>query len=138
MVQSITNTSVYHSVDRLMKFVLFTTDSEMVEAAKEGFHPADTFVACDNVDSALGACEKADLIFVDLVSTLEEPHKIGGYEKFASRKMEHEFANTTPLVLIAPPEDYELDFMTGWPDFVFAHIRRPVTAKIFRRASTWV
>jgi hypothetical protein len=42
------------------------------------------------------------------------------------------------LVLIAAPDDYELDFMTGWPDFVFGHLRRPVTEKIFRRASTWI
>ena len=36
------------------------------------------------------------------------------------------------------PDDYELDFMTGWPNFVFGHLRRPVTEKIFRRASTWI
>lgn len=52
--------------------------------------------------------------------------------------MSHPVAAGIPLVLVAPPDGYELDFMAGWPDFVFAHIRRPVTAKIFRRASTWV
>lgn len=121
-----------------MKFVLLTKDAEMVEAAREGFHPSDQFVHFADADEALDACEGADLLFVDLVSTLDEPHKIGGYENFASKKMGHPIAARTPLVLIAPPENYQLDFMTGWPDFVFAHIRRPVTAKIFRRASTWV
>lgn len=121
-----------------MKFVLLTTDSTMIEDAREGFHPSDTFVAFDAVDEALQACEGADLLFVDLLSTLDEPHKIAGYERFAQQKMGHAIAAPIPLVLIAPPEDYELDFMTGWPGFVFAHIRRPVTAKIFRRASTWV
>ena len=52
--------------------------------------------------------------------------------------MAHEKAKNVPVVLIAPPEDYELDFMTGWPDFVFGHVRRPVDYRIFRRASTWV
>ena len=121
-----------------MKFVLLTREAELVEAAKAGFHPSDTFSSFENIDEALDACEGTDLLFVDLLATLEEPHKIGGYEKFAEKKMEHEKAKDVPLVLIAPPDDYELDFMAGWPDFVFAHIRRPVTEKIFRRASTWV
>jgi hypothetical protein len=94
-------------------------------------HPPDAAEALD-------ACEGADLLFVDLLATLEEPHKIAGYEKFAELKMGHPAAKDVPVVLIAPPDDYELDFMAGWPDFVFAHIRRPVTEKIFRRASTWV
>jgi ureidoglycolate hydrolase len=38
----------------------------------------------------------------------------------------------------AGPEGYELDFMVGWPNFVFANVRKPVTYKIFRRASTWI
>lgn len=121
-----------------MKFVLLTQDQEMVEAAREGFHPADTFEAFDTAEAALEACNDADLIFVDLIATLDEPHKIAGYERFAELKMSHGVAARTPLVLISPPDDYELDFMAGWPDFVFAHIRRPVNAKIFRRASTWV
>lgn len=81
---------------------------------------------------------RADLMFVDLLATLREPHKIEGYEEFAMGKMAHETARDVPLVLISPPDDYELDFMAGWPNFVFAHVRRPVTYKIFRRASTWV
>ncbi len=121
-----------------MKFVLLTNDSTMVESAKEGFHPSDTFESYEDVELALNACDGTDLLFVDLLATLDEPNKIAGYERFAHAKMAHEVAATVPLVLIAPPENYELDFMTGWPDFVFAHIRRPVSAKIFRRASTWV
>lgn len=110
----------------------------MVAAAQEGFHPSDTFEHFLDPQSALEGCADADLLFVDLLATLEEPNKIAGYERFAEAKMAHAAASGVPVVLIAPPEDYELDFMVGWPDFVFAHIRRPVTAKIFRRASTWV
>jgi len=106
--------------------------------AKEGFHPSDTFESYKDWQSALDAAADADLMFVDLLATLEEPNKIAGYEKFAQAKMAHAKSSKIPLVLISPPDDYELDFMAGWPDFVFANIRRPVTFKHFRRASTWV
>jgi hypothetical protein len=121
-----------------MKFVLITLDPEIESAAKEGFHPSDTTQAFADWRKALDESAGADLMFVDLIATLEEPHKIAGYESFAEAKMTHPFAKSVPLVLISPPEDYELDFMAGWPDFVFGHIRRPITYKIFRRASTWV
>lgn len=121
-----------------MKFVLLTKDAGLVQAAQEGFHPSDTFESFENPLEALDACTDADLLFVDLVATLDEPHKIAGYEKFAHSKMAHDVAKNVPVVLIAPEDDYELDFMAGWPNFVFAHVRRPVSAKIFRRASTWV
>ncbi len=121
-----------------MKFVLLTKDNDMVNEAKEGFHPSDTFESYADWEAALNASGDADLIFVDLLATLEEPHKIAGYERFAQAKMAHSSAGKTPLVLISPPEDYELDFMAGWPDFVFANIQRPVSYKHFRRASTWV
>jgi hypothetical protein len=121
-----------------MKFILLTAEQELIDAAKAGFHPSDKFETYSNIDKALNACAGADLLFVDLLATLDEPGKIAGYESFAEKKMEHPKAKDVPLVLIAAPEDYELDFMAGWPDFVFAHIRRPVTEKIFRRASTWV
>jgi hypothetical protein len=121
-----------------MKFVLLTKEQELKDAAKTGLHPSDELVVQEDWPSALDACDNADMIFVDLLATLDEPNKIAGYERFANAKMVHEFAKGTPLVLIAPPEEYELDFMSGWPDFVFAHLRRPVTEKIFRRASTWV
>lgn len=121
-----------------MKFVLITADEEMVREAKEGFHPSDTFESHSDWEAGLNACEKADLLFVDLLATLEEPHKIAGYEKFAHAKMGHPIAKETPLVLISPPDDYDLDFMAGWPDFVYANVRRPINYKIFRRASTWI
>ena len=121
-----------------MKFVLITKDTEMEKEAREGFHPTDTFASYSDWEDGLGACGDADLLFLDLLATLDEPHKIAGYEKFAQGKMNHATASKVPLVLISPPDEYELDFMAGWPDFVFANIRRPVTFKHFRRASTWV
>ena len=121
-----------------MKFVLITQDAEIEAAAREGFHPSDETLCFGSWSEALDHARGADLLFVDLVATLEEPHKIAGYERFAEAKMSHDEAKDIPLVLISPPDDYELDFMAGWPDFVFGHIQRPVTYKIFRRASTWV
>jgi len=125
-------------VREAMKFVLITDDKEMVSTARKGFQPGDETLAFADWREALDACEGADLLFVDLLSTLQEPHKIGGYEAFGLAKMDHAVARAVPVVLIAPPDDYELDFMAGWPDFVFAHLRRPVPEKLFRRASTWV
>jgi hypothetical protein len=121
-----------------MKFVLITKDTSLEEEAKEGFHPSDTFISYSDWESGLDGAGDADLVFLDLLATLDEPHKIAGYEKFAHAKMSHSSASKVPLVLISPPENYELDFMAGWPDFVFANIQRPVTFKHFRRASTWV
>lgn len=120
-----------------MKFVLITKDMEVEIAAKEGFSPYEC-VAYTDWREALEQTVGADMIFVDLLATLDEPNKIAGYERFAEAKMSHPQANGVPLVLISPPDDYELDFMAGWPDFVLANVRRPVSAKIFRRASTWI
>jgi len=123
-----------------MKYVLLTKDSEIEDAARSpsAFPSSDTVAVHKEPEKALDDCKGADLIFVDLLATLKEPHKIAGYEDFAYKKMNHPHAQSVPLVLIAAPDDYELDFMTGWPDFVFAHLRRPVTEKLFRRASTWI
>jgi hypothetical protein len=121
-----------------MKFVLVTRDKDMAKEAKKGFHPDDDLEVFSDWAKALDACEGADLLFVDQVATLESPHKIAGYEKFGEAKMAHKHAKSVPLVLISPPEGYELDFMVGWPNFVFANVRKPVNYKIFRRASTWV
>jgi hypothetical protein len=121
-----------------MKFVLITKDPEMEKAARDGFHPSDECLVFEHWSDALSNCDDTDLLFVDLVATLHEPHRIAGYEQFALAKMAHPIAAPIPLVLIAPPEDYELDFMAGWPNFVFGHVRRPVNYRIFRRASTWV
>jgi len=121
-----------------VRFVLFTDDLELADAARAGIPTSDELVVCSSWVNALDECQGADLMFVDMLATLEEPHRIGGYERFAAAKMDHPKAQAVPLVLIAPPADYSLDFMAGWPNFVFAHIRRPVNEKIFRRASTWV
>lgn len=121
-----------------MKFILLTREQELIDAAKEGFHPSDELIAFSDWAEALEACDGVDMIFVDQLSTLDEPHKVAGYERFAEAKMSHDKAKSVPLVLIAPPDDYELDFIVGWPDFVFARLQRPVTPKIFRRATTWV
>lgn len=121
-----------------MRFVLITRDAQIEAAAREGFHPSDTLEVFTDWPEALDRCEGADLLFVDMLATLEEPNKIGGYERFAHAKMTHPTAKNTPLVLISPPEEYELDFMAGWPDFVKLHYRQPVDYRVFRRASTWV
>jgi hypothetical protein len=121
-----------------MKFVLVTKDKAMASEAKKGFHPDDKLEVFADWMEALDACNKADLLLVDLVATLEKPHKIAGYEQFGLARMAHKHAKAVPLVLISPEEGYELDFMVGWPNFVFANVRRPVNYKIFRRASTWV
>ncbi|HMS56466.1 MAG TPA: hypothetical protein PKA27_13800 [Fimbriimonadaceae bacterium] len=123
-----------------MKHVLITKDVMMAEEAKSplAFPPGDEVIVESDWRVALDMAEGADMMFLDLLAALREDHKIQGYEEFAEAKREHPLAAEVPLVLIAPPEDYILDFMAGWPNFVFAHLRRPVTAKIFRRASTWV
>ena len=121
-----------------MKFVLITKDEEVKAATQGAFQPDDELFIYEDWVEALDNCHDTDLLFVDLVATLKTPHKIKGYEQFAEGKMDHQIASIVPLVLIAPPDDYELDFMAGFPNFVFAHLRRPLTFKIFRRASTWV
>lgn len=121
-----------------MKFVLITKDKEVIEATKGAFQSDDELLIFPNWEEAFPACAGADLLFVDLIATLTSPHKIAGYEKFALAKMEDPVASPIPLVLIAQPDNYELDFMMGWPNFVFAHLRRPLNYKLFRRASTWV
>lgn len=121
-----------------MRFLLVTLDEELLSLAREGIHPSDELRTFKNWKEALDASAGADMMFVDLLATLTEPGKIAGYEVFAHAKMAHPDAEKVPLVLISPPMEYDLDFMAGWPDFVLGNIRRPVTAKLFRRASTWV
>lgn len=121
-----------------MKFVLVTRDEQVKEAAQAGISTSDTLLVYEEWTVALDACEGVDLLFVDFLATLENPHKVAGYEKFAQAKMAHPTASHVPLVLVAPPDGYELDSMVGYPDFLFAHLRRPVTEKIFRRATSWV
>ena len=121
-----------------MRFVLVSSDPAVIKATEGAFQPDDDLLIFKKWQDALEACEDVDLLFVDMVATLDHPHKVAGYEKFAMAKMEHEIAGAVPLVIIAPPDDYEMDFMVGWPNFVFAHLRRPLTYKLFRRATTWV
>ena len=123
-----------------MKYILITQTEEMAEAARspKAFPPGDEVLVFSAWKDALDASQDTDLMFVDMVATLDEQHKAAGYERFAEAKMHHPVAGGVPLVLIAPEDSYELDYIPGWPDFVFAHIRRPVDEKIFRRASTWV
>lgn len=123
-----------------MKYVLLTKEEAIKDAflSPESFLPSDTLTVFEDWKEALDASSDADMIFVDLIATLNDPGKIAGYEEFAMAKMAHETAKDVPLVLIAAPADYDIDFMVGWPDFVFAQLQRPVTTKIFRRASTWI
>jgi hypothetical protein len=121
-----------------VKFVLITKEKRVSDEARKGIHPEDKLEVFSKWADALDASKGADMIFVDLVATLEKPHKIAGYEKFGEAKMAHKHASAVPLVLISPEEGYELDFMVGWPNFVFANVRKPVNYKIFRRASTWI
>lgn len=123
-----------------MTYLLVTKDpfAEDSFLSPEAFLPSDRLMVFNEWKDALESCEGADLMFVDLVATLDEPNKIGGYERFAEAKMSHPVASDVPLVLIAAPHDYELDFMVGYPDFVFAQVAHPITTKIFRRASTWI
>ncbi|MBI1756075.1 MAG: hypothetical protein HY248_02465 [Fimbriimonas ginsengisoli] len=121
-----------------MRFILITIDPEVEAAAREGFHPSDRCDVYSSWAKALDAAAGADLMFVDQLATLKEAHKIAGYERFAEAKMSHRTAAEVPLVLISPPVGYDLDFVVGWPDFAIGNIQHPVSAKIFRRASTWV
>ncbi|MBS1717737.1 MAG: hypothetical protein JSS72_08400 [Armatimonadetes bacterium] len=120
-----------------MKFLVITRDPDVAVAAKEGLTPYECHCMPDWRE-ALECCAGYDLIFVDQLATLEKAHEVAGYEKFAMAKMEHPKASEIPLILISTPADYEMDFVIGWPDFVLSNIQRPVTAKMFRRASTWI
>lgn len=121
-----------------MKYVLVTEDAEVIEAAGSAFMPDDNVVITGDWKEGLKQAADADLLFVDLLATLTEAHKIAGYEAFAEEKMNGDLKTEVPLALIWPPADYELDFMAGWEGFVFQHIRRPVDFRKLRRASTFV
>ena len=121
-----------------MKFVLVTRDKDIAAAAATAYGSHYTLSVFEDWSEALNHTAGVDMIFVDLIATLKEPGKIEGYEQFAFAKMAHEEASPIPLVVIAPPSDYELDAMVGWPNFLFAMVRRPVTERLFRQASGWV
>jgi hypothetical protein len=121
-----------------MKYVLLTKDPEVLAAREKAFYPDDEVSVFEEWGPALTAAAEADMMFVDLIATLSDPHKIAGYEAFAEAKMSHPQASKVPLVLIWPPEDYELDFMAGYANFVQQAIQRPVTYQKLRRATTYL
>jgi hypothetical protein len=121
-----------------MKIILLCRDPELVAAAAEAYEFTDELETYSDWEPALDASAGCELLIVDLLATLEEENKIEGYEKFGLAKMGHPLAKDVPVVLIAPPDDYELEYMVGWPNFLHGMVRRPVTMKIFRRISTWV
>lgn len=123
-----------------MRYVLFSRDPEIVAAFRspEAFLPSDVLSVVDTREAAVEASLDADMVFVDLIATLDEPHKIAGYEAFHDLMASRSELSGKPVVVISLPYEYEIDFMVGWQDFVFANMPRPVTAKLFRRASTWI
>jgi hypothetical protein len=121
-----------------VKILLVTNDRDLVAEATKAYERTDELSVYGKWQDALEASSGAGLLIVDLLATLTEAHRISGYEEFAAHKMTHKKAKEVPLVIISPPDDYDLDSMVGWPEFVFGHVRRPVTMKIFRRISTWV
>lgn len=121
-----------------MKFVLVTKEKDIVSAAEKAYGTHYQLDVFEDWNLALEACAEADALVVDLLATLEKPNKIDGYEKFALAKMAHETAKTVPLIVISQPLDYELDSMVGWPNFLFAMVRRPVGERTFRQISGWV
>lgn len=127
----------YPAQYKTMRVVLVTKDKALAEAAREGCAPYDV-EAFEAWPEALEACEGADLLFVDQIATLQREHEIEGYVAFAKAKMAHPKAAKVPLVLISPPNHYDLDYQVGWDKFLIANVRRPVEAKLFRRATTWV
>jgi hypothetical protein len=121
-----------------VQIILISTDSDLVSQAKLAYEKTDKLTVFSDWAKAFEKSGSCELMIVDLLATLTEPHKIDGYEEFALAKMRHAKAADVPLVLIGAPDDYKIDSMVGWPNFVFGHVRRPVTMKIFRRMSTWV
>ncbi len=123
-----------------MKYVLLSKDEEIIQAfqSPEAFLPSDELVVTQSKSEAILATPGADMIFVDLLATFDEPHRIAGYEDFHDQFEAAPGTSGIAVVLIAAPTDYDIDFMVGWPDFVFAQMPRPVTSKLFRRASTWI
>ncbi|MBL8048795.1 MAG: hypothetical protein JNJ45_08940 [Chthonomonas sp.] len=121
-----------------MRFLLISKDPEVVKAAQDAFERIGKLEVFENWEEGLNASEGTDLMFVDILATLKDAHKIAGYEAFAHAKMAHDVARHVKLILIAEPPGYDLDFMAGWPDFLFARLPRPISPKILLRMSTYV
>ncbi len=121
-----------------VKYILVSKDAEVLEQASKAFYPDDEVLLTGDWQEALSKIEGTDMMFVDLLATLRQDHKIAGYEEFAEAKLGSPEAKGVKLVMIWPPADYELDFMTGYPDFIFQHIQRPVTFQKLRRSTTFI
>lgn len=121
-----------------MTFALISKNPEIVAMAKSAYGTHYCLKVFSEWQAALEDSDGTDLMFVDLVSTLVDPGRIKGYEDFAHAKMGHPVAAAIPLVVIQPPHDYDLDAMVGWPNFVFAMVKQPVSERLFRQASGWV
>ncbi|MFW5697968.1 MAG: hypothetical protein ACOCX1_05380, partial [Fimbriimonadaceae bacterium] len=63
-----------------MKFVLITRDPEVRQAAERCYDSQGELLTFEDWREALDACKGTNMLFVDLVATLTEPHKIAGYE----------------------------------------------------------
>ena len=85
-----------------MTYILVTRDPAVKEAflSPEAFLPSDTLKAFEKWEDALKETAGADMMFVELVATLDEPNKIAGYERFAEAKMADEALSAVPLVLL--------------------------------------
>jgi hypothetical protein len=121
-----------------VKYILVSKDAEILEQAAKAFYPDDEVLLTGDWQEAMSQIEGTDMMFVDLLATLRQDHKIAGYEEFAEAKLGNPVAKAVKLVMIWPPADYELDFMTGYPDFIFQHIQRPVTFQKLRRSTTFI
>ncbi|MCG9895026.1 MAG: hypothetical protein MH204_06090 [Fimbriimonadaceae bacterium] len=113
-------------------------EREMEEEFRKAFPHGDELVVHSDWRAGLESAVGADMMVVDFLTTLAEPHKVAGYEAFAEAKLDHPEASGVPLVLIWPPEDYQIDFMTGYPGLIFQSMQRPVTFQKFRRAATYL
>lgn len=118
------------------RYILLSRDPAIAATAREAL--GAEIAVLDRWQDALEAAAEAKVLIVDLIATLNPPHKIQGYEEFALAKMQHPTARGVPIVLISPPDDYELNAMIGWPDFLAANVRRPITRDLFRRVANWV
>ena len=112
---------------RLVKTVTFITkDLELIERARLG---CDRRGYVMNVEAdwknAISQAAQSDLVVVDLIATLDPPHRIAGYVQFAEALMASKAAEV-PLALVGAPDGYRLDGMVGWPGFLSAFVERPV------------
>lgn len=130
--------AIWTIIGQSMRLVLVSVDPDVVKEAQQAFDKMADLVVVADWRKGLDLCQDADMLFVDMLATLNEPHKIAGYEVFAQAKMSHDVAKDTPLVLIGPHPDYQLDFVVGWDGFLFSRLQRPVTWKMLLRITTYL